>query len=508
MRKETVLPKELLKPSGRDPVRVRTFLDGCREAKQKLRHKMFDNKMPADLETTPYPSTLIKLFPEKTSSLGCVVEWMLKKKHPTWSDFKSNAMVFSSSDESAYNKAIKNKSSIRFLETIQATAKLLHESFEGYKPIHEPEIQLGDLVGHPDVIVYKPDGVHIYEIKYTGKVKTEYTNFLLQLFCYGAIKRDAVALHLVLANQQKIITWKTSDWAKRTLFTTTALKLVKQQSARMCKIPFVMQFQQLRKKHFIGYHAVRKPGMKFDTLVNSLPPTMPMQVFLMSNTSTKMNKIPDEQFASIKSEMLSIPKTMFFHAPYTINLCITPCTMDDYFTKSLSYHLQVGKNLGFQGVVVHTGRATKNKGYTIDNMIQNVWRVLPDASPECPLLIETPAHQGTETLNTPEELASFIMSFYVDNPIGTATYMRKILGVCVDTCHVFAAGYQPTEYLEDFTSLLSADVIKLIHLNDSYYPLDSHKDRHYPCGMGEIPWKELMATIDFGDKHLIPMITE
>lgn len=502
------IDQELAKPSGRAYVRVRELLVNCRDLKPKLRGKMFNKKIPDDLKTTAYPGTIVKLLPGTYSNLGFLVEWMLEKKKPQWTDFKRLLPRFGKFDSAAVDKALTNKSSQRFLETIQGTAELLHKSFGGCKPLYDQAIQLADVVGHPDIMVCKPDGIHIYEIKYTGKLKAEYVMFMLQLFCYGAISTESVQLHLVLANQQRIISWNTSVWKKRQLFTETLADFSKQQSLRQSKPDRSVEFMALRRLHNIGYHVSKKPGQKFETLIKSLQQGPPMQTFLSGNIGTKLTTIPVEQLVAVKSHLISFPKTLFFHAPYTINLAMKPDTMDNYFTISLSYHLQVGKMMGFQGVVVHTGRATKGKGYTIDNMIANVWRVLPDASPECPLLIETPAHQGSELLNTPEELASFMMTFYRKNPLGSKAYMKKILGVCIDTCHVFAAGYQPSEYLNDFTGLLATDHIKLFHLNDSYYPIGSHKDRHYPPGSGEIPWDEIVGTIEFATKHSIPILQE
>ena len=96
------------------------------------------------------------------------------------------------------------------------------------------------------------------------------------------------------------------------------------------------------------------------------------------------------------------------------------------------------------------------------------------------LLLETMSGKGTEIGYEFEQLQKIIEK----------TELKEKIGVCLDTCHVFAAGYDLVnhldEVLEEFDSILGLDRLKAVHLNDSMMPFGSKKDRHSPIGEGEI----------------------
>ncbi|QGY38817.1 deoxyribonuclease IV [Pseudodesulfovibrio cashew] len=114
------------------------------------------------------------------------------------------------------------------------------------------------------------------------------------------------------------------------------------------------------------------------------------------------------------------------------------------------------------------------------------------------VLLETTAGQGTNLGATFEELAAIIaVSRHADR-----------LGVCYDTCHTFAAGYDirtPEAYAETFAAfdrLIGLDRLKFFHLNDTKNPFGSHKDRHEHIGQGEIGldgFRNLMRDARFAD---------
>jgi deoxyribonuclease-4 len=90
-------------------------------------------------------------------------------------------------------------------------------------------------------------------------------------------------------------------------------------------------------------------------------------------------------------------------------------------------------------------------------------------------LLETPAGAGTELLTKIEDFINFVKKINHPN-----------FGICMDTCHVFASGYDPYNYL---CKLIENDLIPiLIHFNDSKMELASRKDRHEFIGKGKIPF--------------------
>jgi deoxyribonuclease IV len=116
----------------------------------------------------------------------------------------------------------------------------------------------------------------------------------------------------------------------------------------------------------------------------------------------------------------------------------------------------------------------------IAEAINRIHLALPDG--ESMILLETTAGQGTVVGRSFEELAAIIDQ--VDD--------KDRIGVCFDTCHAFAAGYEIrtpegyTETMQAFDEIIGLDRLKVFHLNDSKNPLGSRKDRHDHIGEGEI----------------------
>jgi deoxyribonuclease-4 len=123
-------------------------------------------------------------------------------------------------------------------------------------------------------------------------------------------------------------------------------------------------------------------------------------------------------------------------------------------------------------------------------------RALEKATPACPLLLETPAGQGSEVLCDWDAFAGFVAS------IGDPR-----LRVCVDTCHVFATGADPHDYLNRFQTR-HPGMTHLIHFNDSATPCGSCLDRHAFCGEGHIGLAKMTAVAEAATATAIPMLVE
>ena len=110
--------------------------------------------------------------------------------------------------------------------------------------------------------------------------------------------------------------------------------------------------------------------------------------------------------------------------------------------------------------------------------------------------------KGSEVGSRFEELAEIISrSKYGD-----------LLGVCMDTCHVFCAGYdivnEPEAVLEEFDRIVGLDRLKAIHLNDSMMPFESHKDRHAKLDEGEIGFGALARFVSLPPVRNLPIELE
>jgi deoxyribonuclease-4 len=218
--------------------------------------------------------------------------------------------------------------------------------------------------------------------------------------------------------------------------------------------------------------------------------------------------ISDDELAATAGAIQQTGLKLFIHSQYLINLCQTPGVDDDYHTKLLIKNLQYGRAIGSKGVVVHVGKYTdKPLQIAMANMRTNLLLALEHATPECPILLETPAGQGTETLQNQYEFTDFVLSLgATKNADGTWKTDPRIR-VCVDTCHVFACGYQPLDYVKHITTH-AKNLIKLIHYNDSATPCGSHLDRHAYMGTGHVGMEGMTNIAKHCHAHNLPMLIE
>ena len=223
---------------------------------------------------------------------------------------------------------------------------------------------------------------------------------------------------------------------------------------------------------------------------------------------------------------------IFIHASFTHNLCNRAKNCEKEFS-SLLADLRDGNTIGAKGVVVHVGKNTLDLPYRIavERMRMNVISILEiiDPNTRTPLLIETPAAQGQKDSPTAGEVLSDIegmINFYLSIPDN----LKGRLGICVDTCHVFAAGYNPLSYIE-YMECRIPGVIKFIHFNDSVNGRYCKVDRHFHPGggfqcvkkivetgilpkigpggeCGHIGLKRLTMVAQWCQDHKIPMVTE
>ena len=186
---------------------------------------------------------------------------------------------------------------------------------------------------------------------------------------------------------------------------------------------------------------------------------------------------------------------LFLHAPYLVNLGSPAETTRVNSAAALRHALVRGKALGAAGVVFHAG-SDVSAGRRTEALAHSRELLLPlldlaAAQPGGPrLLVEPTAGGGGALAATVEELAG-----YVD-----AHDRHPALGVCLDTCHLFAAGHDLSEpggmrqLLTAFAKQVGRGRLGLIHANDSRDVVGSHRDRHQSIGRGMIgaePFAEL-----------------
>jgi deoxyribonuclease IV len=176
------------------------------------------------------------------------------------------------------------------------------------------------------------------------------------------------------------------------------------------------------------------------------------------------------------------------HASYLINLAAS----DELYRKSVDALVDQWQRceiLKLSGLVVHPGAFTKSTeeegiARVADAIVEVISRVNPV---HCRLLLENTAGQGTCLGHRISHLGQMIkLATKQDKKT------KKHIGVCIDTCHAFAAGYSVhesdgiKEFCSELTDLLPKDAVRALHLNDSKKPLASRVDRHEHIGRGAI----------------------
>ncbi len=229
-----------------------------------------------------------------------------------------------------------------------------------------------------------------------------------------------------------------------------------------------------------------------------------VQMFLHNPRSGKKFNITDLDIAQTAEYIQTNNIHYYTHAPYIINLS-NPYNNKAILNKELlpwtlqvvAEDLELTDTINGMGVVVHVGKSLKMSiPDALDVMYQSIQTILPKATASSPLLLETPAHQGTELCWTYDSLSEFYDRFTEDE--------KKVFKICVDTCHVFAAGEDPLEYLQKW----SLSDVKLVHLNDSKCEKGCRKDRHAFIGTGCIGYQKLKMVIDYCVSNGIDMVIE
>ena len=197
--------------------------------------------------------------------------------------------------------------------------------------------------------------------------------------------------------------------------------------------------------------------------------------------------------------------SIFAHSSYLINLATPDKGLFKKSVGALAEELARCRTLGIEMLVLHPG-AHKDQGETAG--IQGIAEGLrlayeQSAAGEVRVLLETTAGQGTHIGYRFEHLRDIL-----------SAADRLNLGVCFDTCHVFAAGYElraPESYRQtwrQFDRCLGRQALRAIHLNDSKKGFNSHKDRHAHIGQGEIGLAGFQLLMADAGLSRIPMSLE
>lgn len=190
------------------------------------------------------------------------------------------------------------------------------------------------------------------------------------------------------------------------------------------------------------------------------------------------------------------------HAPYTLNACATEGRTREFARETMADDILRMEAVPGQMYNFHPG---SHVGQGVDAAVELIARCLDQAmKPDqtTTVLLETMAGKGTEVGSRFEELRAII----------DRVQYPEHMGVCLDTCHVYDAGYdivnRPDEVLEEFDCTIGLGRLKAIHLNDSKNPFASHKDRHEKLGQGSLGLEAICRIINHPKLRHLPFFLE
>ena len=208
-----------------------------------------------------------------------------------------------------------------------------------------------------------------------------------------------------------------------------------------------------------------------------------IQIFNQSPRMWRPTAYTDDDFAEFRDALApSRIKAVLIHAVYLLNCASEDKEIRTKSRQSLIQSLRVGDGIGAVGVVLHPGSAKQGD---VSKAIKRAGTVIKQALAEtagCDLLLEDTAGAGGTLGRSFEELESLLDAAGGD----------QRLGLCLDSCHLLASGYDVgnpdglSRTLQECDRHVGLDRLRSLHLNDSLTPLGSNRDRHAILGEGEL----------------------
>jgi len=234
-----------------------------------------------------------------------------------------------------------------------------------------------------------------------------------------------------------------------------------------------------------------------------------LQIFTHNVSAWAMKTLDRNRAEAFRRRLTASPvQFLVVHTMYLINLASPDDDLYERSIKAMIEELRRASGLSADAVVCHLG-AHKGAGADtgIDRIVDAVRRTTTSGvfgeAPDLRLLLENAAGAGTSMGSTFEELGEIVSRVGDDR-----------IGVCLDTCHAFAAGYDLCSgaavdaTLDRFDRAIGLERLGLIHLNDSRFDLGSHRDRHEHIGHGTIGEEGIRAIVNHDTIRNLPFVLE
>ena len=208
-----------------------------------------------------------------------------------------------------------------------------------------------------------------------------------------------------------------------------------------------------------------------------------IQFFNQSPRAWRAREYTGEEAAEFRGTLeASSVQAALIHAVYLINCASRDRTIRRKSVNSLTIALRSGAALGVSGVVLHAGSALAGDVRRAVTRAGKVIREALEDSEDCPLHLENTAGSGGTLGRSFSELAALIEAAGGDGR----------LGLCLDSCHLYASGYDVRtaeglrEVIDECAEVVGIERLRSVHVNDSRTGLGSNVDRHAPLGEGEL----------------------
>jgi deoxyribonuclease-4 len=230
-----------------------------------------------------------------------------------------------------------------------------------------------------------------------------------------------------------------------------------------------------------------------------------IQIFNQSPRMWRPSSYPEEDVAAFREAMAASPiNAVLIHAVYLLNCASDDADIRAKTLASLTHSLRVGAAIGAAGVVLHPGSAkTGHVGEAIARAGATIAEALRE-SEGCELHLENTAGAGGTLGRSLEELAR----------LQEAAGGEERIGVCLDSCHLLASGYDIRSargmdaVLREARRRLGRGRVRSLHLNDSQTPLGSNRDRHANLGDGELGAEGCAAFLSAPGIQRLPCVLE
>ncbi len=233
----------------------------------------------------------------------------------------------------------------------------------------------------------------------------------------------------------------------------------------------------------IGAHVSQSGGLVKAVARGEERGAQAIQIFNQSPRMWRPTQYSEENYEEFREALRKSPiQSVLIHAVYLLNCASEDREIREKSLRSLTQSLRVGEAIGAAGVVLHAGSAKKGE---VRKAITRAGKVIREAlasSQKCELHLEDTAGAGGTLGRSFEELAALLEAGGGDGR----------LGICLDSCHLYASGYDIStaeglrETLKQCDSAVGLERLRSLHMNDSMTPLGSNRDRHALLGQGEL----------------------